>query len=174
MQRALFLLLAVSCGGKLDGQASDAGIGEDASDPLGGGGMMLKGPCRFGSAFRPRDMKMEWITLTKDNVGISTVSRAESPFTLVCSGKGSDGFYYAIRMTPVSAAVGVQAAMGDMYQSANGREAERAFGECTVDVRALGASMGKRTVDGSFDCPALFADPIGHFHLDGVFTVPLP
>lgn len=174
MRRVLLFLFALSCGGRLEGQSDLGPDGGDidSGDPLGGGGMMLKGACTFGSAFKPNDM--DWVTLTKGNVGISTASRQPSSFTLVCSGKGSDGFYYAITVVPVNAAVGMQSATGDMYQSANGREAERANGPCTVAITALGMSMGKQTVEGSFDCPYLRDDPIGHFHLDGVFTVPLP
>ena len=175
MRRALILLLAVGCGGKLFGDnpggSTDASAQPDTNDPLGGGGHLLSGKCHFTSSFRPNGGM--WIFQT-DTDGVSTATRNGKNFTLLCTGKGNESFYYELKTNEVATAIGTFMTTGQLVQVSNGREAEVTdFGPCTVVVTALGKQDIYDTVTGTFDCPSL-KTLTGEFSHKGTFTVPLP
>jgi hypothetical protein len=170
----LAFTFSAACGGRIEGSgtASQSDAGNDGSDPLGGGGHLLTGMCRFKASFEPNGQS--WIPLT-DAPGLTTASRSgPSSFTLSCAGTGNQGFYYQTATEAITTKIGTQTLMGTMYQTSNGREREVAVGSCVVIVTSDVQVMGREMVTGTFDCPNLLDDPIGHFAISGSFTVPLP
>ena len=171
----LFALWLVACGGKLfDSNPPRPDAGADApndGDPLGGGGHQLTGKCHFSSSFKPNGG--DWIFQT-DADGTASATHPSMAFTVLCAGKGNEGFYYELTTSAVATTVGTYMGMGQLNQVSNGREAEVTdWGPCTIGVSAVGQMDGRVIVSGSFDCEDL-KTLTGTFLMKGTFTVPLP
>lgn len=168
--RWLVLALLIGCGGKVVGDGADAARsdgGSNPNDPLGGGGMLKKGPCIFTPAFMPHGMPP---IANPPVMGIGVSSGTPMNFSIACSGTAADTFYYATEMDGLNAMVGTQTIMATMKQTTNGREGEAAAGPCTVTIATVSSD---KKVSGTFQCN-LIDDPIGTFIITGKFdAIPL-